>query len=247
MRLAPEGIREMLIATVVLGAAAVGLAYWQPVAVVLPVAIWIWVISFFRDPKRMGRFETGALCAPADGTVSEVSRLSAHELIGGPAWRVGIFLSIFDVHINRAPLSGVVRSTTHQPGEFLDARHPESGARNEANTLVIDPDAPYPGPIVVRQVAGRIARRIVCHARPGTRLTRGQRFGLIKFGSRTELIVPAQAGVDISIKVGDKVRAGLTELARYVPAEPGQDSAASGGCGSETHESGPRRIIAETA
>ncbi|HRX86778.1 MAG TPA: phosphatidylserine decarboxylase [Phycisphaerae bacterium] len=239
MRLAKEGIREMLIATVVLGAAAVGLWLWIPLLAAIPLVIWIWAISFFRDPKREGRFAAGEMCAPADGTVSEVTALDHHEMIGGPAWRVGIFLSIFNVHINRAPCAGTVRTVTYKPGEFLDARHPESGARNEANTLLIEPDAPHAGPIVVRQVAGLIARRIICHARPNMRLARGQRFGMIKFGSRTELILPAGPDVDITVKPGDAVRAGLTVLVRRKRAGvPGDPEA-------QVHESDSRRAIAE--
>jgi len=240
MRLAPEGIREMIIATAVLTLAAVGLALLHPLAIAIPITVWIWVISFFRDPRRDGRLAPGEMCAPADGTVSEVSALDHHDLIGGPAWRVGIFLSIFNVHVNRAPCAGVVRSVDYQPGKFLDARHPDSGRLNEANTLVIDPDAPHAGPVVVRQVAGLIARRIICHARAGTRLARGQRFGLIKFGSRTELILPASADVDIPIRPGDKVRAGLTVLVRRAA---GTDAIS----GKQTHESSQRRVTAETA
>lgn len=241
MRLAKEGIREMLIATVVLGAAAVGLWLWLPVMAAIPAVIWIWAISFFRDPKRAGQFAPGEMCAPADGTVSEVTRLDHHDAIGGPAYRIGIFLSIFNVHINRAPCAGTVRTVTYKPGEFLDARHAESGARNEANTLLIDPDGPQPGPIQVRQVAGLIARRIICHAQPGTRLARGERFGMIKFGSRTELILPDRGDVDITVKPGDTVRAGLTVLVRRktrdVPAGPE----------TRNHEGDTRRAIAETA
>lgn len=241
MRLAREGIREILIGTVVLAAAAAGLWLWHPATVVVPIAVWVWVIAFFRDPRREGRFAAGEMCAPADGTVSEVTRLDAHELIGGPAWRVGIFLSIFDVHINRAPCAGVVRKVTYTPGEFLDARHAESGSRNEANTLLIEPDAPHAGPIVVRQVAGLVARRIICHAKAGSRLATGERFGMIKFGSRTELILPAREGVDIAVRIGDKVRAGLTVVVRGVTSKVDQLS------GTSSHESGKRQVIAETA
>jgi len=207
---AKEGAREILLATVVLGALAwaLSLAHW---ALTIPIVIvWIWVLTFFRDPKRAGDFGAGQMCAPADGTVTEVTRLNHHDDIGGPAIRIGIFLSIFNVHINRSPCDCTVASTRHKPGKFLDARHPDSGRLNESNTLVLDPAAPHTGPIVVRQVAGLVARRIICHASTGTRISRGQRFGLIKFGSRTELIVPDVAGTDISVRVADRVRAGLT-------------------------------------
>jgi phosphatidylserine decarboxylase len=143
-----------------------------------------------------------------------VTELETHEEVGAPAVRIGVFLSLFDVHINRAPCSGRVRSLSHRPGTFLDARKPESGASNESNTMVMDPDGSMPGPVVVRQVAGLAARRIICHATAGEHLTIGSRFGLIKFGSRTELIIPRREDTEVKVKVGDKVRAGLSVVAR---------------------------------
>jgi phosphatidylserine decarboxylase len=210
---------------VVLGAAGAGLALLHWSAAILPVVVWVWVISFFRDPKRERAFAPGELCAPADGTVTEVTHLDHDETIGGPAVRVGIFLSIFNVHANRAPCAGTVRSVHHQPGRFLDARHPDSGAQNESVTMVMDTSPPVPGPVVVRQVAGAIARRIICHAQPGDVLSQGQRYGMIKFGSRTELIVPFLSGTDITVKVSDPVRAGLSVMVRQ-PTEPHAGAAA---------------------
>ena len=214
MPLAREGLREIALATLVLGAWTAGVwwLYW-PLALPLIVA-WLWVISFFRDPRRFRTYQRGELCAPADGTVTEVTELPDHAEIGGPAVRIGIFLSLFNVHINRSPCNGTVRKISYHKGEFLDARHRDSGSRNESNTLVMDPDPPNPGPIIVRQVAGLLARRIICHAKVGDPLVTGGRFGMIKFGSRTELIFPRCAGTTISVKVGDKVRAGLSIVAR---------------------------------
>jgi phosphatidylserine decarboxylase len=213
MGLAREGIREMLIATVVLGGLT-GLAVWQywPAAV-LPLVIWVWVLAFFRDPRRVALFARGELCAPADGTVTEITRLEHHEVIGGPAIRIGIFLSIFDVHANRSPCRGRVRSIMYSEGRYLDARHPDSGRLNESNTVLIDPGPPVAGPIIIRQVAGKVARRIVCHAREGDDLMIGQRFGMIKFGSRTELILPDRAETVVKAWVGQHVCAGITVLA----------------------------------
>lgn len=204
----------MLLATLVLGAAGVGLGAIHGLLAIPAVIVWVWVIAFFRDPPRRRAYAVGELCSPADGRVTEISELDHHELIGGPALRVGIFLSLFNVHVNRMPCSGRVHSIKYKKGEFLDARHAESGARNEANTLVIEPDAPLRGPVVVRQVAGKVARRILCHAREGQHWEIGSRFGLIKFGSRTELIIPKQDGTTIFVKVGDQVRGGLTMLVR---------------------------------
>ena len=220
MGLAKEGIREMLLATVVLGAAAWGLSMIHWAAALPMLVVWGWAISFFRDPKREATFVDGEMCAPADGTVTEVTHLDHDDRIAGPAIHVGIFLSIFNVHANRAPCAGTVRDVRYKPGRFLDARNPESGALNESNTVVLDVESPHKGPVVVRQVSGLLARRIVCHADVGTRLARGQRFGMIKFGSRTELIVPAEPGTEVVVQIGDKVHAGLTVLLRQpLPSE----------------------------
>lgn len=214
MWIAREGMREMWLGTIVLGAGA-GVAGWLFWPLALPfVLVWLWVIAFFRDPPRRITCAADELCSPADGTITEITHLDNEPLIGGPAVRIGMFLSIFNVHINRAPCAGRVRSITYMPGAFLDARDPDSGKRNESNTIILDTEAPLPGPVVVRQVAGKVARRIICHLSPGDRVTAGQRFGLIKFGSRTELLVPRLAGTKVLVGIGDRVRAGLTILAR---------------------------------
>ncbi|MHC5108425.1 MAG: phosphatidylserine decarboxylase [Planctomycetota bacterium] len=219
MLIAKEGLREIFLSTLLLGALSTG-AYllWPPL--VLPfVVIWLWIISFFRDPPRRPVCQPGDLCSPADGTVTEISELDHYEPLGGPAIRIGIFLSLFNVHINRAACAGRVRSLDYQPGEFLDARHPESGRRNEQNAVLIDPDTPMPGPVEIRQIAGLVARRIICHAQVNDRLGTGERFGLIKFGSRTELVIPNVDGTRVAVAIGDKVRAGVTILAHQDLAE----------------------------
>ncbi|MBI4718354.1 MAG: phosphatidylserine decarboxylase [Planctomycetes bacterium] len=214
MLIAKEGLREIVLATLVLGVLAAGAVWlWSPLAG-LPLIAWIWVLSFFRDPPRRRTYAPGELCSPADGTVTEVSELEGYEGISGPVLRIGIFLSLFNVHVNRSACSGRVRRVHYRRGEFLDARHPESGSRNESNTLWFDPDPPLPGPVVLRQVAGLVARRIICHAQPGDDLPIGARFGMIKFGSRTELIIPRRQNTEILVGVGDRVRGGLTILAR---------------------------------
>ncbi len=212
--LAKEGLREMTIGTLLLAAAGWGLSllFWP--LVVVPLVFWIWLVAFFRDPRRVREYAPGDLCSPADGTITEITELDSYESLDGPVVRIGMFLSLFNVHVNRAPCAGRVRSANHKPGRFLDARHPDCGKLNESNTLIIDPDAPMPGPIAVRQVAGLVARRIICHAKPGDHMTIGYRFGLIKFGSRTELIIPRDEGTEVLCAIGDKVRGGLTILAR---------------------------------
>jgi phosphatidylserine decarboxylase len=221
MRLTRDGLREILISTVLLGISGGAAVYWSftvsPwywLAAVPLLAMWLFVLSFFRDPERIVPGGPGLLAAPADGTVTEITRLEGYEGIDGPAMRIGIFLSIFDVHVNRAPCGGRVVEAKHRLGEFLDARSPDSGSRNEANTIVIEPEGGLPGPIIVRQIAGLIARRIVCRAKPGAMLRRGERIGMIKFGSRTELIVPADRGLEAVVKVNDHVHGGSTVLMR---------------------------------
>ncbi len=174
--------------------------------------VWIWVISFFRDPARNIKRQADILYSPADGRVTEVTELENHELLGGPCHRIRIFLSLFNAHINRMPCAAEVRSVTLKPGKFLNAMKARSAEENESNTLVVAPEAPFAGPMVVRQIAGMVARTIVCRAEVGKSFQAGQRFGMIKFGSGTELVVPKQDGLKVLVKVGDNVKAGLTEM-----------------------------------
>ncbi len=180
---------------------------WWGVAIV-----WIWVISFFRDPTRNIKRQANILYAPADGRVTEVTELEHHNLVDGPCHRIRIFLSLFNPHINRMPGAAEVCSVTLKPGKFLNAMKSRSAEENESNTLVIAPEAPFTGPMVVRQIAGKVARTIVCRAEVGASFQAGQRFGMIKFGSGTELVVPKQEGLKVLVKVGENVKAGLTEV-----------------------------------
>jgi phosphatidylserine decarboxylase len=231
--LAPAGLREMAILSAVFGGlAAVMLSLglgghaWAWPVLALFVAAWLGSLAFFRDPERQTPSGTAIMVSPADGKVTEITRLDHHPDVGGPATRIGIFLSVFDVHINRSPCGGAVRSISYKAGKFLDARDVNSGHLNEANTIVIDPDAPHAGPVVVRQVAGTIARRIVCSVKPGDRLALGQRVGLIKFGSRTELILPGHNLYEPTIAVGDRVKGALSVLARRLSEEESARAAA---------------------
>jgi phosphatidylserine decarboxylase len=158
---------------------------------------------FFRDPERRSPDLPGALLAPADGRVLDV-RDRVDDPFVGPAREVSIFLSPLDVHVNRAPLAGRVVSVAHRPGAFHPAYRPEAGG-NEQTTVALQGVA---GRVVVRQVAGTLARRIVCRVSPGDRVEAGQRFGLIRFGSRTDLLVPA--ATRLLVERGDRVRGGET-------------------------------------
>ena len=220
--LARAGWREMLILSLLFGSAAAvacaaatrGCSWCWPVAGACILG-WLAGILFFRDPDRRTPPDSAALIAAADGKIVEIATLDRHEDVGdGPAMRISTFLSLLDVHVNRSPCAGVVRKIRYKRGRFLDARHPDCGRLNEANTIVIDPDLPHVGPIVVRQIAGKIARRIVCSVAEGDRVEAGERIGLIKFGSRTEIIVP---GCDLyapCVTVGQSTRGAVTIVAR---------------------------------
>jgi phosphatidylserine decarboxylase len=211
--LTPHGVRELLLfgGGALLLAALLFLAH--PAAAIPPVAVAALVFSFFRDPERKPPPGDGAV-APADGTVTDVEEVEEPRFLKGRALRIGIFLSVFDVHVNRAPLDGRVKVVLHSPGRFLDARDPRCRSENESNLLGFEGAR---GPFAVRQVAGLIARRIVCPVREGDAVLRGQRMGMIKFGSRTELLVPAGARVRVETAVGRKVKGGETVILSYLP------------------------------
>ena len=178
-------------------------------------AILIAALMFFRDPERKCPSETNLLLAPADGHITEIEAVEETNFIGGPALRIGIFLSIFDTHINRAPCNVRIEKITYKKGKYLNAMNPESGRLNESNELdLIRTDIPK-DKLIVRQISGAIARRIVCAAAEGRELAGGERFGMIKFGSRTELYLPVRENVKCLVKTGDKVKAGLTPLVKY--------------------------------
>jgi phosphatidylserine decarboxylase len=175
--------------------------------------ILAWALMFFRDPQRVIRYDEYTLLSPADGTVTEISETETPEL--GRALRIGIFLSIFNVHINRMPCSVRVESANYKKGKFKNAQSSESGKINESNSIVMIRLSDPCDKIMVRQVSGAVARRIVCEARASSEYTQGAAFGMIKFGSRTELLIPLSERYDIAVKIGDKVNAGLSPLVVY--------------------------------
>jgi phosphatidylserine decarboxylase len=167
------------------------------------------VALFFRDPERIIPQTPESIVSPADGRVMEIVPENAQTR------RISIFLSLWDVHINRAPYGGVVQSVVYTPGKFLAAYRQEASLVNEANTVTI---ADHGREFIVKQIAGVLARRIVCRVRPGDTLEKGQRYGLIRFGSRTDLLLPVTA--EIAVQVGDVVRGGETVLA-FLKEPPG--------------------------
>jgi phosphatidylserine decarboxylase len=224
MRFTRWGAAELMLMGGPLLAAAIGLACWRWYLGLVPGALACLVAYFFRDPSRRVPEGPGILVAPADGTVAEITRLDHHDYVGGPAVRIGIFLSIFNVHLNRSPAACRVIALRYTPGEFLNALNPASAIRNENMWIGLEEETPPHRRIVVRQISGAIARRIVCDLRPGEQLGRGQKFGMIKLGSRTELIVPATDDLVVEVKIGQKVKAGTTVFARYRETASGTPS-----------------------
>jgi phosphatidylserine decarboxylase len=211
----PHGVRELAILTIVCGLAAWGVALIAWPLVVLPVALLVFGVSFFRDPERRLPDDPAALVSPADGTVADVTEVTGAPLLDEPCLRVGIFLSVFNVHVNRAPLKGKVAGLRYRPGRFLDARHPDATSQNEAQEILLVGRIP----VVVRQISGKIARRIVCPLKDGLEVERGARIGMIKFGSRTELYVPTRLKPQCLVKVGDRVKGTASPLV-LVPERP---------------------------
>ena len=206
-------VRDGYIYGLSLLAVAVALAWitsgwvWSVVPVLL-AAFFLW---FFRDPRRAIPTGAGLIVSPADGKVTETVTIATPE---GPRQRISIFLNVFDVHVNRSPISGVLTSVRYKKGLYLNAMNPESAERNEQNSVTVRGEDIE---IVFKQIAGLIARRIVFNFREGDKVERGQRVGLIKFGSRTDIILPSEA--EIRVKPGDRVKGGASILAEIPESE----------------------------
>lgn len=176
--------------------------------------LWGGVFYFFRDPDRHPPTDPDALLSPADGTITDVGEVAEADFPGGRALRIGMFLSVINVHVNRSPRAVKVAQLRYFPGAYLDARHPEAGTRNEQMWIDLEETAGA-RKLRVKQIAGAVARRIVCWLRTGEVVGPGQRIGMIKFGSRTEVYVPVDASVDVLVKPGDVVAGGSSILLRY--------------------------------
>ncbi len=207
MRVAPEGLLFIAIAWLGLGVLA-WFQVWPGVVLMFPVAVW--VVAFFRDPVRDGPRGDELVLAPADGKVVSVIPIDEPTFVGGPATRVSIFMNVFDVHVNRYPSRGVVAHRAYVKGRFGHAGPEKASTDNEQSST--GEDTPR-GRVLIRQIAGSVARRIVTDHSQGTEVAQAQRMGLIRFGSRVDVFVPS--GVDILVKVGDKTRAAQTVIARW--------------------------------
>ncbi len=173
--------------------------------VLIPVLLMLFFLWFFRDPQRAIPTGPGVIVSPADGLVTQAEWI---ETAGGSRLRLSIFLNVFDVHVNRSPIAGVVRLAEMRKGQFMNAMKQESATHNEQTLVLIDGGGYEVG---FKQIAGLLARRIVCTVKAGDRVERGQRVGLIKFGSRVDVLLPADA--ELRVKPGTRVRGGSTVLA----------------------------------
>jgi len=177
-------------------------SWWWAVVPLLLAAFFLW---FFRDPERAVPTGSGLVVSPADGVVTSVTSVSTRE---GEKLKLSVFLSVFDVHVNRSPIAGVISGLHYQKGLYLNALNPDSADKNEQNAVTVAGDG-YE--VVFKQIAGLLARRIVFNKRVGDRVERGERVGLIKFGSRVDILLPGDA--TLSVKKGDRVKGGASVLA----------------------------------
>lgn len=214
MRIAREGWAVVGMAAGILGPVAlIGVAAGHPVAVVpllLGVGFCFW---FFRDPERQPPPEERLVVSPADGRILDVVTAQEDTFLHAPMTRISIFMSPLDVHVNRAPVTGIIETVRHTAGKFRAAFEDKASLDNERNAIVVTAGSRR---FVVIQIAGAVARRIVCHRQPGDRLVRGERYGLIMFGSRVDVWMPPDVRPRVS--KGDRVSAGTTVIAE-IPTE----------------------------
>jgi len=209
---------KTVVAVTVLSAAAIVFAclwqnwLWGLMLLVGPVGLGILGLQFFRDPDRQVPDGENRVVSPADGVVMDVKDGLEHPFVGR-ARRLGIFMSLFNVHVNRVPVGGEVAHTLYRPGEFLRANLEEASERNESYEVGLKTRW---GKVLVRQVAGIVARRIVCEAKKGQNLKRGERYGMVKYGSRLEVWVEERARFRWCVKVGDRTRAGETVIGEFL-------------------------------
>jgi phosphatidylserine decarboxylase len=213
------GFSAIIVAVAAVAAAAtVWLSPWCALAFVPLALAQAEVLWFFRDPERKIPGDPAALLSPADGVVTHAGEIEDADFPGGRAYRISIFLSVFNVHVNRVAHSGRVLDVRYFRGEFLDARHAECAKRNEQ--LWLDVEEPDGRRYRLKQVSGAIARRIVCWLKVGDEVRAGDRYGMIKFGSRTDVLVPSEPGMEVLVRPGDAVHGGSTVLMRRPVAQP---------------------------
>lgn len=216
MNFAREGLIFIVIAALIAaGAYALALRtrswpLWLLAFLLTLVALW--VAYFFRDPERTGERGEQLVIAPADGRIVQIAEVDEPAFMKGRSVRVSIFMNVFNVHVNRYPVSGTVAYVHYNPGKFLNAAADKASLENEQSTVGIETESHR---VLVRQIAGLIARRIVSYSKVGDRAVQGERFGLIRFGSRVDVFMPT--GSTVRVKVGDVTAAGVTVLAELPP------------------------------
>ena len=213
--MAPEGWPFILVGWALAGVGVwavmrYGPWLWLVEAPLLALAVWL--IVFFRDPERAGPRGDGLVLSPADGRIVDVSAVDEPMYLKAEATRISIFMNVFNVHVNRYPISGQVELTRYNAGAFLHAASDKASLENEQSSVGIRGAR---GALLVRQIAGLIARRIVTDSRVGDRVTQGARMGMIRFGSRVDVFLPRASRSTIRIAVGDRVRVGASVLAEY--------------------------------
>lgn len=217
MKIHKEGYKSIAAATIVTAIVVGGLDYFFPFQTLFHYLIYaglavflIIVVRFFRMPERELVQDADIVLCPADGTIVAIEEVFVDEYFKEKKRQVSVFMSPNNVHVNRYPVSGKIIYTNYWPGSFLVAWHPKSSTENERNTVVVE--HPKYGPIMVRQIAGALARRIVCYSKPDERIEQGRELGFIKFGSRVDLFLPLDA--DIKVALEQKVQGGITVIAR---------------------------------
>ncbi|WP_232102681.1 phosphatidylserine decarboxylase [Gimesia aquarii] len=236
---AREGLAELIVLSILFfGGALLGIGFilTSQLPGFLTAIGWLLVLTlclfgleivwFFRNPKRVVPEGDELIVSPADGTFDTIEEIEHHDFIGGPAIEIGIFLSIFNVHINRMPVTGKIIKLAYKPGKCLNALRAESARENERLEIYLQMPHPVLRPMLVQQITGAIARRIVCRLKPGDKLRKGDQFGMIKLGSRTVIVFPKEEGLEILTKPGDKLKAGSTILARYASSHDKNPSVA---------------------
>lgn len=190
---------------------------WKGFAAVgfIALLLFVFTVYFFRDPRRDVPPDPGSIVSPADGRIVAVEESESVEGCDGPTRTVAIFLSVWDVHVNRSPVDGKIARVEYRKGDFKRAYLSDASAHNEQTRILIE--SPL-GKVLVRQIAGILARRIICNLRAGDKVVRGERFGMIKFGSRTELALPQS--VRLRVSVGDKVKGGETIIGVFQHGKP---------------------------
>lgn len=212
MRISRHGYKELLVLFLACLALFLISIRYIPILSPVPVVLFVFFLAFFRDPEREVPSDPGLLVSPADGTVADIEEVPEDNELNTKCVRIGIFLSVFNVHVNRAPCKARVEGMRYETGSFHNAMSDDAARENESNTVHLSHEKSN---VLVKQIAGFLARRIVCTLEEGDRVARGERIGMIKFGSRTELYVPLSDDPTVTVEEGDAVTGGESVLVQF--------------------------------